>query len=340
MTHYMYVTISQEDKISIFATDPDTGKLDHRDDVAVSGRPAPLTIDPTRRVLHVGRRGIPEISSYSIDQQTGGLSFIGTVPLEADPCYLSTDRKGKFLLSSYYEGAHVAVHPIGENGSVKYPAVEWHRTARGSHSIQTDRSNRFAFVPQIAGNGPNLILQFRFEDNTGHLMLNSPPAVAPKEILGPRHFCFHPSKDILYFSNEQGCSVTGYNFDPDKRTLTPFQTISTLPEGFTGRNTCSQIQIHPSGKFLYAPNRGHNSIACFRVDDTDGRLTSLGQTPSEAVPRAFSLDPEGKYLYAAGIESGRLAAYRVNQDTGELDPLETYPVGQAPMWVLITRLGE
>jgi 6-phosphogluconolactonase len=288
----------------------------------------------------VGRRGIPEIYSYAIDQGTGSLSFIGTVSVESDPCFLSTDRQGKFLLSSYYEGAHVAVHPIGSDGAVRHPAVEWHRTARGAHSIQTDRSNRFAFVPHIAGNGPNLILQFRFDDETGHLMLNSPPSVNPQERLGPRHFCFHPNKDILYFSNEQGCSVTAYNFDPAKGTLAPFQTISTLPEGFTGRNTCSKIQIHPSGRFLYAPNRGHNSIAGFRVDEADGRLTSLGQTPSETIPRAFSLDPEGKFLYAAGIESGRLAAYRVNQDTGQLDPLETYPVGKAPMWVLITRLGE
>jgi 6-phosphogluconolactonase len=310
--------------------DPASGKLERRGEVAVSGRPAPLAIDPSRRVLHVSRRGLPEISSYRIDHSNGGLSFMSTVPLETDPCYLSTDRKSKFLLSSYYEGAHVAVHPIGADGAVQYPPTEWHRTARGSHSIQTDRSNRFAFVPQIAGNGPNLILQFRFDDETGHLVLNSPPAVAPKEVLGPRHFCFHPSKGILYFSNEQGCSVTGYNFDPEKGTLTAFQTISTLPQGFTGRNTCSQIQIHPSGKFLYAPNRGHDSIACFRVDERDGRLTSLGQAPSEPVPRAFSLDLEGKFLYSAGIESGRLAAFRIDQDTGKLDRMETYEVGKAP----------
>jgi 6-phosphogluconolactonase len=340
MPYYMYVTASGEDKIAIFGMDPATGKLERRGEVSVNGRPAPLAIDPGRRVLHVGRRGLPEISSYRIDHGNGGLSFLATVPLETDPCFLSTDRKGKFLLSSYYEGAHVAVHPIGADGAVQYPPAEWHRTARGAHSMQTDRSNRFAFVAQIAGNGPNLILQFRFDDETGHLMLNSPPAVAPKEILGPRHFCFHPSKDILYFSNEQGCSVTGYNFDPDQGTLTPFQTISTLPEGFTGRNTCSQIQIHPSGKFLYAPNRGHNSIACFRVGERDGRLTSLGQVSSEPIPRAFSLDPEGRFLYSAGLESGRLAAFRINQATGELGRMETYEVGKAPMWVLITRLGE
>jgi 6-phosphogluconolactonase len=338
MPTYMYVTVSGEDKILIFEMDPSSGKLERRDEVAVSGRPAPLAIDPSRRFLHVGRRGIPEISSYAIDQGTGGLSFISTVPLESDPCYLSMDRTGRFLLSAYYEGAHVAVHRIGEDGGVTHPAVEWHRTARGSHCFQTDRSNRFAFVPHIAGRGPNLILQFRFEDETGHLMLNSPPAVQPKEVLGPRHYCFHPSKNIVYFSNEQGCSVTAYNFDPQQGTLTAFQTVSTLPPGYTGQNTCSQIQIHPSGKFLYAPNRGHNSIAGFRVSDADGRLTSLGPTPSETIPRAFSLDPEGKYLYAAGLESGRLAAYKVDQDTGKLEPREVYPVGKAPMWVLVTEI--
>jgi 6-phosphogluconolactonase len=157
MPYYMYVTASGEDKIAIFEMDPATGKLERRGEVAVSGRPAPLALDPGRRVLHVGRRGLPEISSYRIDHSNGGLSFLATVPLETDPCFLSTDRKGKFLLSSYYEGAHVAVHPIGEDGTVQYPPTEWHRTARGSHSIQTDRSNRFAFVPQIAGNGPNLV---------------------------------------------------------------------------------------------------------------------------------------------------------------------------------------
>ena len=340
MPNYMYVTVSGEDKIAIFAMDPASGKLERREEVPVSGRPAPLAINPNRRVLHVGRRGIPEISSYAIDQQTGGLSFLATVPLESDPCFLATDRQGRFLLSAYYEGAHVAVHRLGEDGAVVYPVVEWHRTARGSHSIQTDRSNRYAFVPNIAGRGPNLILQFRFDDEHGHLMLNSPPAVAPREILGPRHFCFHPSKNILYFSNEQGCSITAYNFDPSQGTLTAFQTISTLPQGYTGQNSCSQIQIHPSGRFLYAPNRGHNSIAGFRVNDADGRLASLGQTPSETIPRAFSLDPEGKFLYAAGIESGRLAAYRVDQETGKLDPLEIYPVGKVPMWVLITMVGE
>lgn len=97
-------------------------------------------------------------------------------------------------------------------------------------------------------------------------------------------------------------------------------------------------KIAPSGRFLYAPNRGHNSIAGFAVDATTGLLTSLGQTPTEPVPRAFSLDPNGRFLYAAGLESGRLAAYRIDQDTGVLQPLKTYPVGARPMWVMILKL--
>jgi len=195
-------------------------------------------------------------------------------------------------------------------------------------------------VPHIANRGPNAIYQFRFDQDTGHLTPNSPPMVEPKEYLGPRHFCFHPSQDYLYCTDEQGCSVTGYRFDKSAGTLEAFQTISTLPEGYAERNSCSQIQITPSGKFLYAPNRGHNSIAGFAVDGSNGRLTAVGRVATEAVPRAFSLDPDGKFIFSAGLETGRLASYIVNQDSGELTPSDIYDVGNNPMWVLTVKLGE
>jgi 6-phosphogluconolactonase len=162
--------------------------------------------------------------------------------------------------------------------------------------------------------------------------------VSPERPDGPRHFCFHPSKNILYFSNEQGCSITAYAFDPTTGLLTSLHTVSTLPAGYDGRNTCSQIQIAPSGKFVYAPNRGHNSIACFAVDATTGHLTPTGHMPTETIPRAFSLDPTGTFLFAAGLESGRLAAYRIDSTTGLLQPLDVYPVGNRPMWVMIIRV--
>ncbi len=353
MPYYMYVALQDDDKISVFTMDAGTGKLAPKAEVPVSGGPFLLAISPDRRVLYVGHRGAPEISSYRINHNTGELTRNGTVSPEATPAFLSTDRKGKYLLSAYYQGGRVAVHPISDNGAVGDPPIEWLATATGAHAIQTDPSNKFAFVPHIARlydnvlepvreayDGPNVIYQFRFDENTGHLTPSSPLRLEQEERLGPRHFCFHPTQDIVYFSNEQGCSVTGYRLDTLTGTLSAFQTITTLPDGYTERNTCSQIQISSSGKFLYVPNRGHNSIAGFSVDASTGRLTAIGQVSTEAVPSAFSLDPEGNFLFAAGSASGRLASYRINGDTGELTPLETYSVGQRPMWVLATSLGD
>jgi len=339
MVCYLYVSLQDDDKISVFTMDTETGKLTAKSDMPVPGGPSALAISPDRDVLYVGHRGSSELSSFRIDQDSGGLTHSGKVSLEAAPTFLSTDRKGKFVLSAYYQGAHAAVHPVGDDGAVGDPPIEWLETATGAHAMQTDPSNRFAFVPHIAGNGPNAIFQFRFDESTGHITPNSPPRVEPEEHLGPRHFCFHPTQDVLYFSNEQGSSVTGYRLDTTTGTLSPFQTITTLPAGYTERNTCSQIQVSSSGKFLYAPNRGHNSIAAFSVDPVSGQLTAVGQVPAEAVPGSFSLDPEGKFLFAAGTESGRLASYRINGDTGELTPMETYSVGQRPSDVLMTSLG-
>ena len=338
MPCYMYVALQEDDKISVFTIDPQTGRLTSQVEVSVPGGPFTLAISPDRKFLYAGCRDTPQISSFQINQANGGLTQNGTVSLEANPVYVSTDRKGKFVLSSYYQGAHVAVHPIGGDGSVGGPPIEWLETATGAHSLQTDPTNKFAFVPHIAGNGPNAIFQFRFDENTGHLTPNSPFKVEPAEFLGPRHFCFHPSLDILYFSNEQDSSVTGYRLDTAKGTLSLFQTITTLPEGYTERNTCSQIQVSASGKFLYAPNRGHNSIACFSVDTSTGQLTATGRVASEPIPNALSLGHQDKFLFSAGQESGRMASFSVNPDSGELTPLETYPLGNRPAWVSITEL--
>ena len=351
MSYYMYVSLQDDDKILVFLMDSNTGKLTPKAEIPVAGGPSPSAISPDRKSFYVGHRNSKEISSYRIDPDTGDLTEINKVPLDASPTFLATDRRGRFLLSAYYQGAHVAVHSIRDDGSVSDPPIEWLETASAAHAIQTDRSNKFAFVPHIArmndsvmqppGDvlGPNAIFQFRFDEKTGNLTPNSPLKVEPDEFLGPRHFCFHPDLDVVYFSDEQGCSITVYRLDSTTGILSAFQTITTLPESYSGRNTCSQIQISPSGKFLYAPNRGHNSIAGFSVDASSGRLTGIGQVPTEAVPSAFSLDPEGNFLFAAGSESDRLASYRVNVDTGGLTPLETYPAGKRPMGVLITNLG-
>ncbi len=340
MPTFVYVTASGDDKIMIFGQDEDSGALEKLGEVEAAGRPAPLAADPERRFLYVARRDANELSSYSIDQETGGLHLLGVSDLESDPNFLATDKTGRWLLSAYYLAGRCAVHPIDENGVAQSPPVEWRTTARGAHSMQTDRSNRFAFVPHIGGgNGANAIFQFLFDEENGTITPNDPATVPQDGDLGPRHYCFHPSLDVLYFSNEQGCSVTAYDFDSGQGTLSAFQTVSTLPPRWSGRNSCAQIRINPSGAMLFAPNRGHDSIACFRIDRDSGRLTRTAIVPSEPVPRALNLDPLGKFLYAAGLDSGRLAAYKINESWGGLDRVGTYDVGREPMWVLPVTLA-
>ena len=336
MKYFVYLSVADEDKVSIFSMDSEHGKLTFREDVTTPGGPGPLAADPRLEYLYAGIRSTRKLSTFRIDHASGGLSPIDTVSLPSDPCFLTTDRTGRFLLSSYYKAGRAAVHPIGGDGVAGEPTIEWIPTAEKAHSIQTDPSNRFAFVPHTAG--PNLIFQFEFNQNTGALKPNAVPRVIPEDGSGPRHFCFHPEKDILYFSNEQGCSVTAYHFDPDAGVLSPFQTIPTLPKDFDGDNVCAQIKITPSGSFLYVSNRGHDSIACFSIDSATGGLTSIGQQPTEKVPRAFNLDPEGNFLFAAGQGSGNLASYRIDPVTGILTPLEIYTVGENPMWVLVLKL--
>ena len=339
ITHHGYVSFRDDDRISHFTLDSTTAQLEWREDVLVEGGPAPLAINPRKEVLYVGRRDSQEIASYRIDARTGRISLIGAAPLQGEPVYVGTDRTGRFVLSAYYYQSTAAVHAVGRDGVVTLPPVEWRYTGAGAHAILTDRSNRFAFVPHIANRGPNAIFQFRFNENTGHLTPNDPPRYDPPEYLGPRALCFHPTLDVVYFSDEQGSSVSAYDLDLSAGTLSPLQTISTLPEGFSGDNACSQIQITPSGRFLYAPNRGHNSVASFSVDPATGRLTATGRVSTEPIPRVFSLDLEGRLLVVAGQGSGRLATYRVHDETGVLTPLETYEGGNNPMWVLMTTLA-
>ena len=330
----------------------DTGQLTPKAEVAADGGPSVLAISPDRRTLYVGHRTRPAISSFRIDHGTGGLTLLGTVSAVHAPTFLAADRTGKYLLSAYYQGGGAAVHRLGSDGAVGAPSLDWLATATGAHAIATDLSNRFAFVPHIArlndnvleppkeNPGPNMILQFRFDAQTGRLTANSPSRVEPTERLGPRHYCFHPTRDLVYFSNEQGCSVTGYRLDRATGTLSAVQTITSLPAGFTARNTCSQIHLTPSGRFLYVANRGHNSIAGFAVDPASGHLTSVGHVSTEPVPSAFGLDPAGHFLFAAGTVSGRLASYRINTETGMLSSLTTYSVGQRPAAVLVAHLGD
>ena len=353
MSDMLYVGLQDDDKIVVFALDGDSGKLTKRADVAAAGGPSVMAISPDRNTLYVGCRTRPSIASYRIDPATGGLSLLGTAAQTDAPTFLALDRTGRYMLCAYYQGGYVAVHPIAADGTIGAVATDNQKTAVGAHAIATDPSNRFAFVPHIAriqdnvleppknNPGPNVIFQYRFDAQTGRLSPNTPDRVEQRDLIGPRHYIHHPGLDVVYFSNEQGCSVTAYRIDGANGTLSTVQTISTLPAGHSERTTCSQIHLTLSGRFLYVGNRVVNdsSIAAFAVDPETGHLTAAGHIPTEAVPSAFCLDPAGHFLFAAGTASSRLASYRINQQSGALTPLALEEVGHRPAAVLATRIG-
>jgi 6-phosphogluconolactonase len=351
MPNVLYVGLQEADKILVFTIDG-AGKLTKEDEAPVTGGPSVMAVGADARMLYVGQRSSPAITAFRIDPQTGGLAPAGAVAQRHAPTFLATDRTGRFLLVAYYQGGGAAVFRLAGDGTVGAPSQDWLATATGAHAIATDRSNRFAYVPHIAriqdnvleppknNPGPNTIMQFLFDAESGRLSPNSPPQVAQADLAGPRHYCFHPSLDLAYFSNEQGCSVTSYRVDPGRGTLAPVQTISTLPAGVDLRNTCSQIHLTPSGQFLYVGNRGHNSIVGFSVAPDTGLLTVAGHVATEPVPSAFCLDPGGRFLFAAGTASGRLASYRIEGERGALTPLAVQDVGPRPAAVAALRLGD
>jgi len=349
MADVLYVALQDDDKILTFAVNAGAAKLVPRAETPAVGAPSVLAVSPDRLALSVGYRGTPGIESCRIDPASGALTSLGRVATEHPPTYLATDRAGTYLLSAYYQGGYAAVHPLGRDGAVSGPVLDRHNTAPGAHAILTDPSNRFAYVPHIARQqdnvleppknipGPNFIAQFRFDAATGRLHSNG--TLAPSTPIGPRHLCFHPSLDIVYLSDEQGCSVTAYRVDRASGALSVVESTPSLPAGVAVRNTCSQIYLTPSARFLYVGNRGHNSIAGFAVDPATGRLTPAGHAPTEAVPTAFGLDSTGTFLFAAGTASGRLASYRIDAETGALAPLDVYTVGKRPAAVLAVPLG-
>jgi len=334
---FVYVSLAGENRIAIYNLNDQTAELTPCGTAKVDGGPGSLTTDPSRKFLFASIRSVGKLASFRIHAQDGSLTLLSEVPAGADPAYVATDKTGRFLLSAYYRAGKVSVHRIDKSGALSAEPLQTIPTAEKAHSIRTDRSNHFAFVPHT---GPNAIFQFLFDQQTGRLSANAVAKVQRPENTGPRHIAFHPTKDLVYVSDEQGSSVTVYRLDAKQGRLSAVQTISSLPKSFSGNNSTAHIEVDPSGRFVYIANRGHDSIAAFRINHDSGKLASLGQTPTEQTPRSFNIDPSGKLLIAAGQASGKLATFRINQDSGKLTRVGTLDVGKQPWWVLIVRLRD
>ena len=335
----VYIPLTEERRFLVFAMDGESGKITLRQDLDLPAQPWQLCISPDQQYLYQQVRddSYSGVLSFRIDPETGDVAQIGEVDLESDACYVSTDKKGRFLFAAYLFPGMVTVHRIDSDGAACGPAVDRQLTDLYAHYITTDNANRFAFVPHVSPT--DAIYRFRFDETNGRLTPCAPPRLDTPTGHGPRHLAYHPTLDILYANAEQTSHVTVYRFDTTDGALEPVQSLSTLPEeDFDGVNSTATVRVHPSGKAVYVSNRGHDSIAAFIVDPSTGLLTPAGHSPTKECPRPLGIDPDGDFLYAGSDHSGRVTSHKIDSE-GLLHSLETYDLGMWPSWVLPVKLS-
>jgi len=269
------------------------------------------------------------VSAFSIDRATGKLTFLNEVESKgADPCYIIVDKSGRHVLVANYTSGSIAAFPVLADGKLGEASAFVQHTGHGTnperqegphaHSIDLSPDNRLAFVDDL---GLDELLVYKYDSAKGSLAANDPPFAKLDPNTGPRHFALRPDGKFAYVVGEMGHTVTAFATDLKNGTLQRLQTISTLPSGFTGRNDDAEIHVHSSGKFLYASNRGHDSIAVYAIDAAKGTLTLVEITPTGGKePRSFEIDPTGKYLFAENQKSDNIVVFRIDQKTGKLTP--------------------
>lgn len=327
----VYVSESGDKRLAIWSLDRSSGELRRIGETALPGSPGSLSISPDRRHLYASVRSAKQFATLDVDETTGALSNPVFAEAGFNAAYVYVDKTGRWLLAASYSEGVAGVSAI-KNGCVEGLPVVTLETGRKAHCIQTDPANRFAFVPHVGE--LNKVEQLRFDAEAGTLTRNTPPHLFGGEGEGPRHMQFHPNGRWAYFVNEQGKSVTLCDYDAEKGTLKALQSVPTVPEDWRAKGSCADIHISADGRFVYASNRGHDSLARFAVNAQTGELTPLGQTPTEKTPRSFCLVPGDQFVVSAGESSHRLIVYRRNAETGALSPLKTYDCGKGPAWVM------
>ena len=284
------------------------------------------------------------MSAFAIDEVSGKLSLIDEEPSGGDgPCHIVVDAAGKNVLIANYGGGSVAAFPIAADGKLG-PASSFiqHRGSsvdpgrqKGphAHAIVLDAANRFALTADL---GLDKVLVYRFDPAKGSLEAAAEAALKPGS--GPRHLAFHPDGRRLYVINELSSTLTAFRYEAERGALQDIGTVSTLPEGHSGRNSTAEIVVHPSGKFVYGSNRGHDSIAVFALDAQSGMPRLVEHRPTGGkTPRNFTVDASGRWLLAANQDSDTITLFRIDPSTGRLTR-EGAPL-EAPMPVCIELLA-
>ncbi|MFC1763825.1 lactonase family protein [Planctomycetota bacterium] len=347
--------------------DLDTGILAEPVLVAQTTRPSFLKIHPNRQFLYCvnegrrgrgeGRRSVNEgglsesegVSAFALDKDTGKLTLLNQQSSGGSvPCHLSIDHTGKYVLVANFGGGSVSVLPIETDGRLgAFTARVQHqgssvdpRRQRGpqTHSINISPDNRFAFAADL---GTDQVFIYRLDSTKGTLHANTPPSVDITPGAGPRHFAFAPNGRFAYVISELNSTITAFSYVASSGTLTKIQSITTLPEDFSGRNSCAEVCVHPSGKFLYGSNRGHNSIVVFQIDPQQGTLTWVEhETAGIETPRNFNIDPTGQFCLVANEDADTIGVFRIDTETGRLESTDhTITIGE-PVCVRFLELND
>ena len=310
--------------------------------------PSFLAIHPNKKFLYAvneienfGGKKAGAVTGFRIDSKASTLSKINDATSGGPgPCHLSVDKSGKFVLVANYSGGSVEVLPINEKGELGAPSSFIQHTGSSvnkerqgephAHSINLDAHNRFAITADL---GLDKLFVYRFDSANGTLSPNSPPFAQVAPGSGPRHFAFAPNGKNAYTINEIASTATAFAWDGDHGVLTQLETVSTLPNGPVPGNSTAEIQVHPSGKFVYGSNRGLNSIAVFSVD-ASGKLKLIANESTRGkTPRNFGIDPTGRFLIAANQDSDTLAVFKIDQKAGTLTPVGDTVAAPKPVCV-------
>jgi 6-phosphogluconolactonase len=347
-----YTTKTDSKGIYAFRFNSATGQLTPIGVAAQTQDPSFLTISSNEKYLYAVNelptfdgKSSGAVTSYSLDRKTGKLSQLNQVPSSgADPCYVSLDHTGKYLLVANYTGGSVATFPVAPDGRLGAASAFVQHTGSGpnkehqegphAHYIATSADNRHAFVADL---GLDEVLIYRFDPANGSLTPSDPPYAKLAPGAGPRHLAFHPNGKFAYVLSELNSTVTALSFNSANASFSNPQALSTIPKDFTAHNDTAEIVVHPSGKFLYASNRGRDSIAVFAIDPNKGTLTPVGDFATTGkTPRNFALDPTGNFLLAANQESNNIVVFRVDPTTGALTPTGQVAEVPAPVDIVFT----
>ena len=319
---------------SLARFDTATGVLTKPEFLIEAAAPAFFVVHPDGRHLYASNsiktfRGQPvgAVSAYAIDPATARLTLLNQQPSGgADASYVELDRTGRYLFVANYEGGNIAAFALQPDGSIGKRTAFFQHTGSSvnpqrqkhayAHSIKIDPTNRFALVGDL---GLDKVFLYRFDARDGSMQPSQPPFVEVAPGSGPRHLTFHPNGRFVYVLTEMGSTVIAYAWDSARGALAEIETVSTLPTAFEGVNNCAEIRVRPDGKFLYASNRGHDSLAVFAIDATTGRLTIVERVPTGGkLPRNFEFDPTGRWLLVTNHGSDNAVVFRIDQNTGRL----------------------